>query len=66
MKKLEIWADSFHEGVWCCDNICSYLTASGYSYTSNYLNGFIPHYIIKSCICLLYYMSLTVNFGSEK
>lgn len=47
MKKLEIWADSFHEGVWCCNNICSYLTASGYSYTNNYLNGFIPHYIIK-------------------
>ena len=25
MREIEIWADSFHEGVWCCDNICAYL-----------------------------------------
>lgn len=47
MKEIEIWADSFHEGVWCCDNICRVLRAFGYSYESNYLNGFIPHYVIK-------------------
>lgn len=46
MKKIEIWADSFHEGVWCCDNICNALVDLGYSYKSDYLNGFIPHYII--------------------
>lgn len=46
MRKIEIWADSFHEGVWCCDNICNSLSLFGYTYTSDYLNGFIPHYII--------------------
>ena len=47
MKEIEIWADSFHEGVWCCDNICSALSSMGYTYASDYLNGFIPHYVIK-------------------
>lgn len=47
MREIEIWADSFHEGVWCCDNICSALSKLGYTYTSDYINGFIPHYIIK-------------------
>ena len=47
MKELEIWADSFHEGVWCCDNICSFLERFGYSYESKYFNGFIPHYTLK-------------------
>ena len=47
MKKLEIWADSFHEGVWCCDNICESLKVFGYTYSSNYINGFIPHYVIS-------------------
>ena len=47
MKEIEIWADSFHEGVWCCDNICSYLKQLGYSYDTDFLNGFIPHYIIN-------------------
>jgi len=46
MKNLEIWADSFHEGVWCCDNICGALTSLGYTYASDYLNGFIPHYTV--------------------
>ena len=47
MRQLEIWADSFHEGVWCCDNICDALTRLGYSCESNYLKGFIPHYVIS-------------------
>ena len=47
MKETEIWADSFHEGVWCCDNICNSMTKLGYTYTSDYANGFIPHYTIK-------------------
>ena len=46
MKEIEIWADSFHEGVWCCDNICAYLESLGYSFKSDFLNGFIPHYIV--------------------
>jgi len=47
MREIEIWADSFHEGVWCCDNICAYLESLGYSYESDYLNGYIPHYIVE-------------------
>lgn len=47
MRQLEIWADSFHEGVWCCDNICDALTHLGYSCESDYLKGFIPHYSIS-------------------
>lgn len=46
MKELEIWADSFHEGVWCCDNICGALKRLGYACTSSYINGFIPHYVV--------------------
>jgi len=51
MKEIEIWADSFHEGVWCCDNICNYLTGNGYSFFSDYLEGFIPHYVISKDGC---------------
>lgn len=47
MREIEIWADSFHEGVWCCDNICAYLESLGYSFESDYLNGFIPHYVVE-------------------
>lgn len=47
MKQIEIWADSFHEGVWCCDNVCRALSKMGYTYTRQYLNGFIPHYTIS-------------------
>lgn len=48
MKQIEIWADSFHEGVWCCENIISSLQNKGYKYTEDYLEGFIPHYIIQN------------------
>jgi len=47
MRRLEIWADSFHEGVWCCDNICESLRPWGYSYSNSYINGFIPHYVVS-------------------
>lgn len=42
MKEIEIWADSFHEGVWCCKNTCSKLRTAGFSYDMKYINGFIP------------------------
>ena len=48
MKVIEIWADSFHEGSWCCDNVCDKLRKKGYTFTIDYLNGFIPHYMIKN------------------
>lgn len=47
MREIEIWADSFHEGVWCCENICSTLIDLGYTYTNEYINGFIPSYTIS-------------------
>ena len=48
MKELEIWADSFHEGVWCCDNICEYLKNSDktFSFRQEFLDGFIPRYTV--------------------
>lgn len=46
IKTVEIWADSFHEGVWCCDNICKYLTSRGYLCKQSFANGFIPTYHI--------------------
>lgn len=47
MKELEIWADSFHEGVWCCDNICNNFARNGFTYTCSYEKGFVPHYILS-------------------
>lgn len=47
MKKIEIWADSFHEGVWCCDNICKLLKEQGFDCKIDYVKGFIPHYEIS-------------------
>lgn len=52
MKVIEIWADSFHEGSWCCDNVCDKLRKKGYTFTIDYLNGFIPHYMIKKNVNL--------------
>lgn len=46
-KTVEIWADSFHEGVWCCDNICQYLNSRGYACTLSFVKGFIPTYKIN-------------------
>ena len=48
MKQIEIWADSFHEGTWCCDNICLYLKKYGFDSRIDFLEGFIPHYVIYS------------------
>lgn len=47
MQKIEIWADSFHEGVWCCDNICKHLQTQGFDCKNDYIKGFIPHYEIS-------------------
>ncbi len=43
---LEIWADSFHEGTWCCDNISNYFEQNGYNIEKNFIMNFIPQYII--------------------
>ena len=46
-KSIEIWADSFHEGNWCCECIRDIATQAGYSVKKSYIHGFQPHYIIQ-------------------
>ncbi len=43
-KYLEVWADSFHEGVWCCNNIGNYFKKNGFKIKKEYLYGFQPFY----------------------
>lgn len=43
-RRIEIWADSFHEGEWCCDHLEAVAGASGYRCGKIYKNGFIPQY----------------------
>lgn len=48
MKKcIEIWADSFHEGNWCCDCISDIARLSGYSVNKTFIRGFQPKYTIE-------------------
>ncbi len=47
-KKIEIWADSFHEGNWCCDNISHVASELGCDVRISFDNGFQPHYTISS------------------
>lgn len=46
-KNLEIWADSFHEGIWCIENIQKFFEKNNYTIDLKYLNGFIPNYTFK-------------------
>jgi len=61
-KIIEIWADSFHEGNWCCENISKCAVDMGASISLEYLNGFQPKYVIKTAT---YELSLIV-YGSYK
>ena len=63
MKKIfEIWADSFHEGVWCIDNIKEFFLEKNYIIKLDYLNGFIPTYSFsKEDISIIFYI-----YGSYK
>lgn len=48
MKKcIEIWADSFHEGNWCCDCISDIAHRNGYSVKKTFIRGFQPKYTIE-------------------
>lgn len=49
-KEIEIWADSFHEGKWCCDNIANNFANAGFTVEKGYINGFIPTYKIRNTI----------------
>lgn len=44
---LEIWADSFHEGQWCCDQLGEVARSQGGSHSVTYTNGFQPVHILK-------------------
>lgn len=48
MKKYSIWADSFHEGIWCCDHLKSKFEASMFNVEINYIQGFIPIYYFSN------------------
>lgn len=61
-KSIEIWADSFHEGNWCCDCISNIAAQAGYTVKKSYVRGFQPQYIIKKDTDTL---ELTV-YGSYK
>jgi len=60
--ELEIWADSFHEGNWCCENIARIFAAEGGKHHIEYVNGFQPtfHILFKNIEISL------IIFGSYK
>ena len=45
---IEIWADSFHEGDWCCSFLSQIASSKGYSVTKDYIRGLQPHYVFSS------------------
>ncbi len=47
-KLVELWADSFHEGNWCCENIAKCAKKQGAKISIDYINGFQPRYIIMT------------------
>ena len=40
--ELEIWADSFHEGYWACENLLKIHKKNERNFDLNFKNGFIP------------------------
>lgn len=61
-KHIEIWADSFHEGEWCCNNIVQRFISMGFYCHKAYKNGYLPSYTIKK-----ENIRLTINvYGSYK
>ena len=45
-KELEVWADSFHEGQWCCENVADKMRDLGFNIQHSYINGFQPSFIM--------------------
>lgn len=45
---IEIWADSFHEGDWCCSFLAQIASSSGFSVKKDYVRGLQPHYVFSS------------------
>lgn len=46
--KFEIWADSFHEGEWCCDNLSKVAQKKGFNCRKEYEKGFLPKYYYEN------------------
>lgn len=46
--KFEIWADSFHEGEWCCDNLAKMAQNKGFKWKKEYNMGFLPIYYYEN------------------
>lgn len=47
-REIELWADSFHEGNWCCSNLANIAINNGYTIEKRYLRGFIPTFVFKN------------------
>ena len=45
-KTIEIWADSFHEGLWCCDHVAKIAEEAGCRVERVFDNGFQPHFTL--------------------
>ena len=45
---IEIWADSFHEGDWCCTFLSQIALSKGYTIKKDYVRGLQPHFIFSS------------------
>ena len=50
-KAIELWADSFHEGEWCCSNFGEIITELGGAVHKSIIKGFQPVYTfcIEDC-----------------
>lgn len=46
--RIEIWADSFHEGDWCCTFLSQIASTYGFKVQKDYIRGLQPHYIFTS------------------
>jgi hypothetical protein len=44
VRKVELWADSFHEGDWACAGIAAEAAAAGGSHQSRIDHGFLPYH----------------------
>jgi hypothetical protein len=42
MQKIQLWADSFHEGDWACAALATAATAAGGSHSGRIEHGFLP------------------------
>lgn len=45
---IEIWADSFHEGDWCCSFLSQIAASKGFRISKDYVRGLQPHYVFTS------------------